>query len=80
MAGAMRCHYEVLGVERSANGDEMKKAYRKLALKWHPGIKFNSTLSLSSYITYLEYYCQCSSNFYVNVALTSIRLCLAPGL
>lgn len=33
----MRCLYEVLGVERDAGDDTIKKAYRKLALVWHPG-------------------------------------------
>jgi len=32
----MRCHYEVLNVERDADPDIIKKAYRKAALKWHP--------------------------------------------
>jgi curved DNA-binding protein CbpA len=33
---ASRSFYDVLGVGKTASQDEIKKAYRKLALKWHP--------------------------------------------
>lgn len=31
-----RDYYEVLGVDKKASADDIKSAYRKLALKWHP--------------------------------------------
>lgn len=48
------CHYDVLGVKRGATEDEIRRAYKKLALFWHPVSFvilfdwFKSTLNLMS--------------------------------
>ncbi len=31
-----RCYYEILGVERHAQAEDIKKSYRKLAMQYHP--------------------------------------------
>ncbi len=36
MMSTTRDYYEVLSVSRDADGDEIKRAYRRLALKYHP--------------------------------------------
>jgi len=33
---AKRDYYETLGVSREAGADDLKRAYRKLAMKYHP--------------------------------------------
>ena len=36
MSTRKRDYYEVLGLTKSASETDIKKAYKKLAVKWHP--------------------------------------------
>ena len=36
VAAVKRDYYEVLGVAKTANGEEIKRSYRRLAMKYHP--------------------------------------------
>lgn len=45
MASGKRCHYEVLGLHIDSTADEIRSAYRKLALQRHPDKLVQSGLS-----------------------------------
>ena len=39
----MKDYYYILGVDKKATNDELKKAYRKLARRYHPDVNSDAT-------------------------------------
>jgi DnaJ homolog subfamily A member 5 len=58
---AVRCHYEVLGVERTADAATIKKAHRKLALKLHPDKNIGNVESAAEFLLVQQAY-ECLSD------------------
>ncbi|OIP60779.1 MAG: hypothetical protein CO150_09880 [Nitrospirae bacterium CG_4_9_14_3_um_filter_53_35] len=53
---AKKDYYEILGVSRNESPDEIKKAYRKLARKYHPDVNVNSKTAESRFKEISEAY------------------------
>ncbi|KAL2900719.1 Chaperone protein dnaJ 72 [Bienertia sinuspersici] len=51
MASAMADHYKVLGVTKAASKQEIKEAYRKLAIQFHPDKHAQSSKSAKDFAT-----------------------------
>jgi len=56
MATGKRDYYEVLGVERGISSSDLAKAYRKLAIKYHPDSNPNDEEAVAKFKEAAEAY------------------------
>ena len=57
-----RDYYEVLGVDKSATDEELKKAYRKMAKKYHPDANPDNKEDIGQGLDYRNMFAVCSGN------------------
>lgn len=59
---AVQCHYEVLGVSQDSDAATIKKAHRKLALKWHPDKNLNNDENATEQFRLVQQAYECLSD------------------
>ena len=44
-------YYKILEIDKSATVDDIKKAYRKMARKYHPDLNPNDAVAVAKFVT-----------------------------